>query len=84
VKTAHCKTLEPVFSDPAHGAIEWSRIEAQLKAAGCRVVEGAGTSVTFEFSERRLTLHRPHPGREALRYGVLMVREFIRKVGRQP
>ncbi len=84
VNTAHRKTLERVLSDPVNGAIEWSRIESMLKAAGYRMVEGAGSSISFECSGRRLTLHRPHPGREALRYRVLMVREFIRKVGIQP
>jgi hypothetical protein len=31
-----------------------------------------------------MTLHRPHPGKEALRYRVLPVREFIEKVGIKP
>ena len=52
-----------------------------LQAAGCRVVEGAGSSVTFEFGGRKMTRHRPHPGKEALRYRVLAVREFIVRVG---
>ena len=51
-----------------------------LKAAGCQVVEGAGSSVTFEFDGRKMTLHRPHPGKEALRYRILAVREFIVKM----
>ncbi len=80
----HRKTLERVLADPVNGNIEWARIEAMLKAAGCRVVEGAGSSVTFEFDGRKMTLHRPHPGREALRYRVAAVREFIQKVGIQP
>ena len=80
----HCKTLEKILSDPVSGNIEWARIESMLKAAGCRVVEGAGSSVTFEFSGRKMTLHRPHPGKEALRYRVSAVREFIEKVGIKP
>jgi hypothetical protein len=55
-----------------------------LKAAGCKVVEGAGSSVTFEFSGRKMTLHRPHPGKEALRYRVSAVREFIERMGIKP
>ena len=57
---------------------------AALKAAGCRVVEGAGSSVTFEFGGRKMSLHRPHPGKEALRYRVLAVREFVERMGIQP
>ena len=55
-----------------------------LKAAGCRTVEGPGASVTFEYSGRKMTLHRPHPGKEALRYRVLAVREFIERMGIKP
>ena len=75
------KTLQKIFADPVSGNIEWARIESLLKAAGCRIVEGAGSAVTFELNERRMTLHRPHPGKEALRYRVLAVREFIVKTG---
>ncbi len=78
------KTLEKVLTDPVNGNIEWSRIESMLKAAGCRVVEGAGSSVTVEFGGRKMTLHRPHPGKEAPRYRVLAVREFVERMGMQP
>ena len=78
------KTLEKVLADPFNGNIEWSRIESMLKAAGCRVVEGAGSSITFEFNGRKLSVHRPHPGKEALRYRVLAVREFIERTGIEP
>lgn len=84
VNGAHRKTLGKVFANPLNGNIEWARIEALLKALGCRVVEGAGSSVTFEFDGRKMTLHRPHPGKEALRYRVAAVREFIEKIGIQP
>ena len=80
----HRKTLEKLLADPVNGNIEWARIESLLKAAGCQVVEGAGSSVTFEFKGRKMTLHRPHPGKEALRYRVLAVREFIERMGLQP
>lgn len=78
------KTLEKVLADPVNGNIEWARVESMLKAAGCRVAEGAGSSVTFEFGGRKMTLHRPHPGKEALRYRVLAVREFIARMGIEP
>ena len=78
------KTLERVLGDPVNGNIERARIESMLKGAGCRIVEGAGSSVTFEFNGRKMTLHRPHPGKEALRYRVLAVREFIARMGIAP
>lgn len=76
----HRKTLQRILTDPVNGNIEWSRIESMLKAAGCRVIEGAGSSVTFEVEGRKMTLHRPHPSKEALRYRVLAVREFIERM----
>jgi len=84
VNGAQRKTLERVLSDPVNGNIVWARIESMLKSAGYRVIEGAGASVTFEFAGRRMTLHRPHPGKEALRYRVLAVREFIETAGIKP
>ena len=81
---AQRKTLDKVLTDPVNGNIEWLRIESMLKAAGCRVVEGAGSSVTFEFGGRKMTLHRPHLLEEALRYRVLAVREFVERMGIQP
>lgn len=69
----HRKMLERVLADPVNGAIECSRIESLLKAAGCGVVEGAGSSVTFGFNGRKMPLHWPHPGKQALRYRVLVV-----------
>lgn len=80
----HRKTFEKLFATPVNGNIEWSRIESLLQAVGCRVVEGPGSSVTFEFGGRKMTLHRPHPGKEALRYRVLAVREFVERMGIKP
>jgi hypothetical protein len=84
VNGTHRKTLEKLLADPVNGNIEWIRIESLLKAVGCRVVEGAGSSVTFEFNGRKMTLHRPHPSKEALRYRVLAVRDFIERMEIKP
>ena len=80
----HRKTLEKILADPVNGNVDWIRIESLLKALGCRVVEGAVSSVTFEFNGRKLTFHRPHPGKEALRYRVLAVRDFVQRIGVKP
>jgi hypothetical protein len=78
------RTLEAVWVEPVNGNIEWARIEALLIALGCRVVEGPGSSVTFEWQGRRATFHRPHPGKEALRYRVKATREFLQHMGIKP
>jgi len=77
VNSKQRKTLEAVWSEPVNGNIEWSRIESLLVTLGCKIIEGAGSSVTFEWQGRRATFHRPHPGKEALRYRVKAAREFL-------
>ena len=74
------KTVAKLLADPANGNLEWSRIESLLQAAGCKVVEGAGSSVTFEFGGRKMTLHRPHPGKEAKPYQIRATREVLEKL----
>ena len=51
-----------------------------LVAIGCNVVEGSGSSVTFEKLGRRAYFHRPHPQHEALIYRVKVAREFLIKL----
>ena len=80
MNSKHRKALEPIFSDPVSGNLPWDRIEALLVAVGCNVVEGSGSSVTFEKDGRRAFFHRPHPQREALIYRVKAVREFLIKL----
>jgi len=77
-------TLEAIFAEPPNGNIEWSRIESLFRALGCRVIAGSGSSVTFEKCGARAHFHRPHPGKEALRYRVKDAREFLRRIGAVP
>ena len=78
------KTLAALLADPVNGNLEWSKIEALLLALGCRLIEGPGSAVTFEHSGRRANFHRPHPAKEALRYRIKAVREFLEKIGVEP
>ena len=77
VNSKQRKVLEAIWSEPVNGNIEWSRIESLLVALGCRIIESAGSAVIFEWQGRRATFHRPHPGKEALRYRVKATREFL-------
>ena len=74
------KTLDKIFSDPICGNLPWNHIEALLIAVGCKVVEGSGSSVTFEKDGKKAYFHRPHPQREALIYRVKVAREFLTKL----
>ena len=80
VNNKHRKTLAQVWAEPVDGNLEWARIEALLRAVGCKVIEGPGSSVTFEWRGNKATFHRPHPGKEALRYRIRAVREFLQRI----
>ncbi len=69
------------MADSVNGNIDWVRIEALLIALECQVIEGPGSAVTFEHNGRKANFHRPHPGKEALRYRIEAVREFLEKIG---
>jgi len=84
INAKHRKTLEAVFSTPVNGNLEWRKIEALLVALGTQVIEGDGSRVTFLLNGRRADFHRPHPGKEALRYRVKAVREFLEYAGIKP
>ena len=77
----HRKTFDAVHANPVNGNLEWMRIELLLISVDCRVIEGPGSAVTFEFAGHRANFHRPHPSKEALRYRVKAVREFIETIG---
>lgn len=80
----HRKILQAVFSVPVDGALEWHRIEALLRAIGCNVIEGSGSSVTFEKDGAKVFFHRPHPRRESLRYRIKDARAFLERIGITP
>ncbi len=84
MNTKQRKTLAAIFADPVTGNTEWRRIESLLVALGCEVVEGSGSRVTFILRGERVDFHRPHPGKEALRYRVKDIRLFLQRVGVAP
>jgi len=84
MKAKHRKTLATIFNNPVNGKMVWSKIEALLIALNCRVIEGTGSSVTFEKNGVRAYFHRPHPEKEALIYRIKDAREFLTKIGETP
>lgn len=77
----HKKTLQAIFQNPVNATIIWSDIESLLVGVGCRVIEGRGSSVTFEKNGLKASFHRPHPQKEALRYRIKDARIFLEKIG---
>lgn len=81
MNSKHRKTLAAIFENPVDGAIDWARIEALFMAVGCNRSERDGSGVAFEKDGTYVFFHRPHPGREALRYRVKAARAFLEKIG---
>lgn len=84
MNSKHRKTLAAIFAEPLAGPIEWASIERLLVAVDCAVVEGAGSRVRFIKGGAKITLHRPHPVKEAKRYQVREVRAFLERIGVKP
>jgi hypothetical protein len=78
MKGKHRKTLEALFATPTRASINFSDIERLIVALGGEVRTGSGSRVALELKGKRIYLHRPHPGREAKKYQVEEVREFLR------
>jgi hypothetical protein len=80
----HRRTLTALFAVPTRNNIRFADIEVLIVALGGEVRGGAGSRVAFELRGARAYLHRPHPGREARRYQVEEMREFLRALGVRP
>jgi len=76
--------LATVFADPVSSNIEWRKIEALFKAAGCDIIEGSGSRIAVSYKGLKATFHRPHPGKEALRYQVRAACDFLEQIGVTP
>ena len=59
MNTKHTKTLQAIFAKPTSAKIEWMRIEILFIALGCRVIEGRGSRIRFDFNGRITAFHRP-------------------------
>lgn len=78
------KTLGAIFKDPVSGTIDWADIESLLIAVGCKVIEGSGSRVCFDYEGHVASFHRSHPAKEAKRYQVRDAREFLMQIGVTP
>jgi hypothetical protein len=77
MRSKHIKTLTAIYATPTRANIKFSDIEALVIALGGEVREGAGSRVMLEISGKREYAHRPHPGKEAKRYIVERIREWL-------
>ena len=84
MNSKHAKTLATIFNDPVSATIKWAAIEALLVAVGCDIIEGKGSHVQAHKDGVIGYFARPHPAKEAKRYQVRDMREFLTKIGVKP
>jgi len=77
MKTKHRKTLSAIFAKPTKANIKFSDIESLIEALGGEFREGEGSRVVLELSGTREYAHRPHPGKEAKKYMVEKIQEWL-------
>ena len=84
MNSKHRKTLAAVFAKPTSGAIAFKDVESLLVALGCELTEGAGSRERFDKDGLAYLCHRPHPGKEAKRYQIEDVRQFLERLEIKP
>ena len=80
MKAKHRRVLEAIFVVLTRGNVVFSDIEALIIALGGDIREGAGSRIVFELKGSRQYLHQPHPGKEAKKYQVEELREWLRQL----
>jgi hypothetical protein len=80
MKAKHRRIIEAIFAVPTRGGIVFADIEALVTALGGDVREGVGSRIVFELRGSRQYLHRPHPGKEARKYQVEELREWLKEL----
>ena len=81
MNSKNTKTLRSVFAKPIEGNIKFSDIEALVVGLGGEVREGDGSRVALLLNGGVKHAHRPHPGKEAKRYQVKEIKEWLMAVG---
>ncbi|MDD5035408.1 MAG: type II toxin-antitoxin system HicA family toxin [Methylococcaceae bacterium] len=84
MKAKHAKILNAIFATPTRASIVFSEIEALLIALGAELIEREGSRVKLILRGAEWHAHRPHPGKEAKKYQVEQVREFLTKLEIMP
>lgn len=75
------KLLDAIFDDPIRANIRWRDVESLIRKLGGSVAYGGGSRVKFILNDIEWRFHSPHPQREAKKYAVRELREFLRQAG---
>lgn len=76
------RIFDAIFTTPTRANIKFSDIEKLLVSLGAERFEGSGSRVAFVMPNgAKWEHHRPHPNKEARKYQVESVREFLERLG---
>jgi hypothetical protein len=72
------KIIDAVFTVPTLATIKFADVEKLLISIGADKIEGRGSRVGFVMANGlKWEAHRPHPGKEAKKYQIESLREFL-------
>ena len=80
MKAKHANTLLAIFASPTRASIAFAEIETLLIKLGAEKTEREGSRIKFTLRGVEWHAHRPHPGKEAKKYQVEQVREFLTRL----
>ena len=81
MNTKQQETLRLIHAKSPPGDVEWSDIESMLRAAGVKVIDGAGSRVVLVKGSEVMVIDRPKPKPLAVRATVRDLAAFLRTVG---
>jgi hypothetical protein len=79
----HRRTLVAVFREPVSATIVWDDVESMLVHYGAIIRERSGSRIAVTLGST-MTLHRPHPAKEAAQHTIRAVRDFLTLAGVKP
>ncbi len=75
------KLVESVFAVPTRANIKFADVEKLLISIGATKVDGRGSRVGFVMTNGlKWEAHRPHPQKEAKKYQIESLRDFLSKL----
>ncbi|RUA05431.1 MAG: HicA protein [Gammaproteobacteria bacterium] len=75
------KTLEKLQAKPVLNSIKFNEVDKLLIALDCKRAESKGSAIIFSLDGKHLSIHRPHPNNEILKYVVKNIQEFLKETG---
>ena len=80
----HDKTFAALFEEPTRANLRWPEVVAALASRGVAVEPGGGSRFRLAVHNRKMIVHRPHPGSEMSKPLVERVRWFCERAGLWP